>query len=114
MTSKQSRPLGACVLCIISNPRPTEHVHVLNVVLIFRLNHVRIPIGYWAYEVGPGEPFISGQHDYLCKAVTWAGKYNIKVIVDLHGVPGSQNGYVRSFSLVFSPVLMVSSIFQVR
>ena len=57
---------------------------------------MRIPIGYWAYEVGPGEPFISGQHDYLLKAVTWAGQYNIKVIVDLHGVPGSQNGYTRS------------------
>jgi len=60
------------------------------------LNHVRIPIGYWAYDVGPGEPFISGQHDYLLKAVTWAGQYNLKVIVDLHGAPGSQNGFDNS------------------
>jgi aryl-phospho-beta-D-glucosidase BglC (GH1 family) len=73
---------------------------------------VRIPIGYWAYEVGPGEPFISGQLDYLRKAVTWAGQCNIKVIVDLHGVPGSQNGYTRSF-FPFSSVLMVFSTFQV-
>jgi len=60
------------------------------------LNHVRIPIGYWAYEVGPGEPLISGQHDYLLQAVTWAETYNLKVIVDLHGVPGSQNGFDNS------------------
>ncbi|KAI9511875.1 glycoside hydrolase family 5 protein [Russula earlei] len=57
------------------------------------LNHVRIPIGYWAYNVAPGEPFIQGQHSYLLKAVGWAAKYNLKVIIDLHGAPGSQNGH---------------------
>jgi hypothetical protein len=31
--------------------------------------------------------------NYLLKAVGWAAKYNLKVIVDLHGAPGSQNGY---------------------
>jgi glucan 1,3-beta-glucosidase len=73
--------------------------------LIFRLNHVRIPIGFWAYDVAPGEPYISGQHDYLLKAITWAANCNIKVIVDLHGVPGSQNGYESNcfpFQFVFS------------
>ncbi|KAH9980767.1 glycoside hydrolase family 5 protein [Russula compacta] len=60
------------------------------------LNHVRIPIGYWAYDVGPGEPYIQGQHDYLLKAIGWAAKYNIKVIIDLHGAPGSQNGFDNS------------------
>ena len=65
---------------------------------IFRLNHVRIPIGYWAYEVVPGEPFIQGQHDYLLKAIGWAAKYNLKVIIDLHGAPGSQNGHAASCS----------------
>lgn len=59
----------------------------------FRLNHVRIPIGYWAYEVASGEPYIQGQREYLLKAVDWAGKHGLKVIIDLHGVPGSQNGY---------------------
>ncbi|KAH9980765.1 exo-beta-1,3-glucanase [Russula compacta] len=60
------------------------------------LNHVRIPIGYWAYDVGPGEPYFQGQHDYLLKAIGWAAKYNIKVIIDLHGAPGSQNGFDNS------------------
>jgi glucan 1,3-beta-glucosidase len=69
---------------------------------ISRLNHVRIPIGYWAYyDVRPGEPFIQGQRDYLLKAISWAQTYNIKVIVDLHGAPGSQNGHAMSYLLYF-------------
>ncbi|KAI0654497.1 exo-beta-1,3-glucanase [Cubamyces menziesii] len=60
------------------------------------LNHVRIPIGYWAFEVGPGEPYISGQLPYLQKAITWARNHGLKVIVDLHGAPGSQNGFDNS------------------
>jgi len=49
------------------------------------LNHVRLPIGYWAFEVGPGEPYIQGQLPYLTKAVTWARNHGLKLIVDLHG-----------------------------
>ncbi|KAK7032151.1 hypothetical protein VNI00_013325 [Paramarasmius palmivorus] len=60
------------------------------------LNHVRIPIGYWAFDVGNGEPYISGQLPYLQKAVGWASSRGIKVIVDLHGAPGSQNGFDNS------------------
>ncbi|KIM88860.1 glycoside hydrolase family 5 protein [Piloderma croceum F 1598] len=68
------------------------------------LNHVRLPIGYWAFEVGPGEPYISGQQAYLQKAVTWAAKYNLKVIVDLHGAPGSQNGFDNSGQRMPTPM----------
>ncbi|KAH7930932.1 glycoside hydrolase family 5 protein [Leucogyrophana mollusca] len=60
------------------------------------LNHVRLPIGYWAFDVGPGEPYIKGQLPYLQKAITWASNHNLKLIVDLHGAPGSQNGYDNS------------------
>ncbi|KAH9923655.1 glycoside hydrolase superfamily [Fomitopsis serialis] len=60
------------------------------------LNHVRLPIGYWAFEVGPGEPYIQGQLPYLQNAIGWAGNHGLKVIVDLHGVPGSQNGFDNS------------------
>ncbi|KAG5715860.1 putative glucan 1,3-beta-glucosidase A [Termitomyces sp. T112] len=49
------------------------------------LNHVRLPIGYWAFDVSGGEPFVQGQLPYLDKAVSWARKYGIKVIIDLHG-----------------------------
>jgi glucan 1,3-beta-glucosidase len=67
------------------------------------LNHVRIPIGYWAFEVGSGEPYISGQLPYLQKAVGWAKNHGIKVIVDLHGAPGSQNGFDNSGHKVSNP-----------
>ncbi|ORX36670.1 glycoside hydrolase superfamily [Kockovaella imperatae] len=56
------------------------------------LTHVRIPIGYWAFQVGPGEPYITGQQTYLDKGIEWARENGIKVLIDLHGVPGSQNG----------------------
>ncbi|KAE8180208.1 hypothetical protein CF328_g9244, partial [Tilletia controversa] len=55
------------------------------------LNMVRIPIGYWAVETSKGEPYVtSDQLQYLTKAVGWAKKYGLKVMIDLHGVPGSQ------------------------
>ncbi|KAK7032141.1 hypothetical protein VNI00_013315 [Paramarasmius palmivorus] len=60
------------------------------------LNHVRIPIGYWAFDLEEGEPYISGQLPYLQQAIGWAQNHNLKVIVDLHGAPGSQNGSVLS------------------
>ncbi|KAK7063958.1 Exo-beta-1,3-glucanase [Favolaschia claudopus] len=60
------------------------------------LNHVRLPIGYWAWDVSAGEPYIQGQLAYLTKAVTWAGNHGLKLIVDLHGAPGSQNGFDNS------------------
>lgn len=60
------------------------------------LNHVRIPIGFWAFDVSGGEFYTQGQLPYLQKAVAWAAKYKIKVLIDLHGVPGSQNGYDNS------------------
>ena len=73
------------------------------------LNHVRIPIGYWAFEVGAGEPYIQGQLQYLQNAIGWAGDYGLKVIVDLHGLPGSQNGCVlRTGQSACCDVLIIS------
>ncbi|THH17376.1 hypothetical protein EW146_g3420 [Bondarzewia mesenterica] len=60
------------------------------------LNHVRLPIGYWAWDVGGGEPYIQGQLPYLRKAVGWAANHGLKLIIDLHGAPGSQNGFDNS------------------
>ncbi|KDR85713.1 hypothetical protein GALMADRAFT_218808 [Galerina marginata CBS 339.88] len=68
------------------------------------LNHVRLPIGYWAFDVSGGEPFIQGQLPYLTKAVTWAQAHGLKLIVDLHGAPGSQNGYDNSGQRMSSPL----------
>jgi glucan 1,3-beta-glucosidase len=76
-----------------------------------------LPIGYWAWDVSQGEyrlnalsprggvlttrptigePYIQGQLAYLDTAVNWAGQYGLKIIVDLHGAPGSQNAFDNS------------------
>ena len=48
------------------------------------------------HETFSGEPYIQGQLPYLDKAVQWAGDYELKLIIDLHGAPGSQNGFDNS------------------
>ncbi|KAI8058585.1 glycoside hydrolase superfamily [Syncephalis plumigaleata] len=60
------------------------------------INHVRIPIGYWAVNTLREEPWVQGHIPYLFKAVNWASTYNMKVMIDLHGAPGSQNGFDNS------------------
>ncbi|RDW93558.1 glucan 1,3-beta-glucosidase [Aspergillus mulundensis] len=60
------------------------------------LNYVRIPIGYWAAAPLDGEPYVHGQLEHLDSAVAWARAHNLKIILDLHGAPGSQNGFDNS------------------
>ncbi|KAL3514082.1 hypothetical protein ACH5RR_026799 [Cinchona calisaya] len=63
------------------------------------LNAVRIPVGWWIkYDQTPPPPFVGGSLQALDNAFSWAQKYNMKVIVDLHAVPGSQNGNDHSGS----------------
>ncbi len=49
------------------------------------LNHVRIPIGYWALNPLAGDPYVQGQLPYLDQAIGWARTHGLKVILDLHG-----------------------------
>ncbi|KAG1334546.1 putative glucan 1,3-beta-glucosidase A [Cocos nucifera] len=49
-----------------------------------------------ASDPNPPKPFVGGSLQALDSAFTWAGKYNVKVIVDLHAAPGSQNGNEHS------------------
>ncbi|OZJ01521.1 hypothetical protein BZG36_05463 [Bifiguratus adelaidae] len=61
------------------------------------LNHVRIPIGHWAIETQPPEPYVEGvAWNFLLRALNWARKYGIRVMIDLHTAPGSQNGFNHS------------------
>ena len=60
------------------------------------LNHVRIPIGYWAVAPLDGDPYVQGQLDVLDQAIGWAKNANLKILLDLHGAPGSQNGFDNS------------------
>lgn len=60
------------------------------------LNHVRIPIGYWSIIPIDGEPFVQGAYNKFGEALDWAQASGLKVIIDLHGAPGSQNGFDNS------------------
>lgn len=54
------------------------------------MNTVRIPVPYFIF--GDRKPFI-GCIEELDKAFTWAEKYDLKILVDLHTAPLSQNGF---------------------
>jgi glucan 1,3-beta-glucosidase len=61
------------------------------------VNVVRIPIGYWAFD-NSGSPYVQGAAEYLEQALNWARCTTppLSVIIDLHGAPGSQNGFDNS------------------
>jgi glucan 1,3-beta-glucosidase len=54
---------------------------------------VRLPVGYWLFEDSPG--YVSGEQ-YVDKAFEWAEATGLKVILDFHGLQGSQNGQDHS------------------
>lgn len=54
------------------------------------LNTIRIPVPYFIF--GDREPFI-GCIDCLDNAFTWAERYGLKILIDLHTAPDSQNGF---------------------
>jgi glucan 1,3-beta-glucosidase len=66
-------------------------------------NTVRIPIGYWAYQKYPGDTYIQGAAPYLDKAIAWARQTGLKVWIDLHGAPLSQNGFDNSGQFKSAP-----------
>ncbi|KAF1990714.1 glycoside hydrolase family 5 protein [Aulographum hederae CBS 113979] len=61
----------------------------------YGINALRIPIGYWAYD-NTNTPYLDGADAYLEGALQWARNANMTVWVDLHGAPGSQNGFDNS------------------
>jgi len=65
------------------------------------ITHLRIPVGHWMvmsqeeldlYE----EPYLNGTWKYFIRAVKWAKEYNMKIVLDLHTAPGSQNSWDHS------------------
>lgn len=57
------------------------------------INAVRLPVGYWVAEENP--PFITGL-ETMDWAFRTAKTHGLSVLLDLHGVPGSQNGWDHS------------------
>ncbi|KZT04013.1 glycoside hydrolase family 5 protein, partial [Laetiporus sulphureus 93-53] len=71
------------------------------------LNWIRVPIPFWAIEswsnvgVANGttvsEPFLAKTcWPYILRLFGWARKYGLRINLDLHTIPGSQNGYNHS------------------
>lgn len=64
----------------------------------------RIPIGYWSIPITSAStnystsvsPYVPGAWPYFLRALNWAKNNTIHVILDLHGAPGSQNGFDNS------------------
>ena len=54
------------------------------------LNTVRLPVPYFTF--GDRPPFV-GCVEWIDKAFDWAEKYGLQILLDLHTVPYSQNGY---------------------
>ena len=50
---------------------------------------VRLPVGYWLFK--KTDDFIDGEV-YIRRAFRWADKHGLGVILDFHGLQGSQNG----------------------
>ncbi|KAG2012277.1 exo-beta-1,3-glucanase [Coprinopsis cinerea AmutBmut pab1-1] len=61
------------------------------------LNWLRVPLGFWAVEVYENEPFLERTSwTYFLRIVEWARKYGLRIYLDLHAVPGGQNGMNHS------------------
>ncbi|ODN80622.1 hypothetical protein L202_02809 [Cryptococcus amylolentus CBS 6039] len=61
------------------------------------LNWIRLPIGFWSIETWDEEPYLEGvSWQYVLKAIKWARKYGLRINLDLHNVPGSENGWNHS------------------
>ncbi len=74
-------------------------------------NVVRIPVGFWAFD-NAHSPYAAGAEPYVDKAIGWARHTGLKVIIDLHGVPGSQNGYDNSGHRMPKPMWQTSNNVQ--
>ena len=60
-------------------------------------DHVRIPFSYWAVVTYDGDPYVANvSWRYLLRGIEWARKYGLRINLDLHGAPGSQNGWNHS------------------
>lgn len=54
---------------------------------------VRLPVGYWV--LGGEEPYL-GTLKYVDRAFAWAEEAGLKILLDMHAAPGSQNGWDHS------------------
>ena len=69
------------------------------------VNHIRIPVGYWLFSPRQGnEPWVNTtQLSHLETMLGWMYKRNMRALIDMHAMPGSQNGDQSSGHMVSPP-----------
>lgn len=61
------------------------------------MDHVRFPFGYWIVQTYPGDPYLAQvSWRYLLRGIEYCRQNGLRVNLDLHGAPGSQNGWNHS------------------
>ncbi|KAB8076440.1 putative glucan 1,3-beta-glucosidase D [Aspergillus leporis] len=61
------------------------------------LDHVRMQFSYWAVTTYDDDPYVAKiSWRYLLRAIEYCRKYGLRVKLDPHGIPGSQNGWNHS------------------
>jgi glucan 1,3-beta-glucosidase len=65
------------------------------------VTHLRVPMGFWIRgDVRAGEPWIDGGWPYFVRFAKWCREIGLEIWADLHGAPGSQNGFDNSGYLI--------------
>lgn len=60
----------------------------------YGLNHIRVPFPYWGIKKFGNEPYMKlNQYAKLKEAAGWADKHGLKMMIELHTVPGGANPY---------------------
>lgn len=58
------------------------------------VERLRLPLGDWTInQYGPYKGCMDGAADQIDKALDWAAKYNMTVLLDVHTAIGSENGF---------------------
>jgi glucan 1,3-beta-glucosidase len=61
------------------------------------VNSLRLPVGDWMYKpYGPYVGCTDGALEYVDYVLDWAYANELSVLIDIHGVKGSQNGFDNS------------------
>ncbi|OSS47124.1 hypothetical protein B5807_10090 [Epicoccum nigrum] len=61
------------------------------------IDHVRFPFGYWMVQTYDGDPYLPQvSWRYLLRGIEYCRQNGLRVNLDLHGAPGSQNGWNHS------------------
>jgi glucan 1,3-beta-glucosidase len=61
------------------------------------MDHVRFPFGYWMVQIYGDEPYVPQvSWRYLLRGIEYCRQNGLRVNLDLHGAPGSQNGWNHS------------------